>query len=170
MYSLSLSKKQAFSLVEITLALGIISFSLVGILGLFPVAMKSAAESQRQTRAALVAQSVFADLASGSYPTNTFFATGGDFTNPSDRTVISLRNASTNYIVYSEEGRPVKKVTAAEFKTADSGTNVLGAILMVTPDATATNLSRVEVQVEAPMAASQTNRTKYNFVTFMLNR
>ncbi|MBW8863810.1 MAG: hypothetical protein JF609_02605 [Verrucomicrobia bacterium] len=51
-----------FSLIEIVLALGIISFALVGILGLFPVAVNAAADSQHETQAALIARSIFDQL------------------------------------------------------------------------------------------------------------
>lgn len=57
----SLSSR-AFTLIEIVLAVGIISFSLVGILGLFPVAMNAARESREETQAAFVARTLFAGL------------------------------------------------------------------------------------------------------------
>jgi type II secretory pathway pseudopilin PulG len=58
-----MSRRQAaFSLIEIILALGIISFALVGILGLFPVAIDAAADSQHETQAALIARSIFDQL------------------------------------------------------------------------------------------------------------
>ncbi len=52
----------AFSLIEIVLAVGIISFALVGILGLFPVALEAAAESRQETQATFIAQQVFSGL------------------------------------------------------------------------------------------------------------
>jgi len=58
----SFSNSQGFSLIEIILALGIISFALVGILGLFPVAVNAAADSQHETQAALIARSIFDQL------------------------------------------------------------------------------------------------------------
>ena len=45
------SSFRAFSLVEVTLALGIIAFALVAILGLLPVGMKTAQDSHEQARA-----------------------------------------------------------------------------------------------------------------------
>ncbi len=42
---------RAFSLVEVTLALGIVSFALLAILGLLPVGLKSAQDSSEQARA-----------------------------------------------------------------------------------------------------------------------
>ena len=55
------SAAQAFSLIEIVLALGVISFAIVGIMGLFPVAMRAAQESQSETRATLATVSRSAD-------------------------------------------------------------------------------------------------------------
>jgi uncharacterized protein (TIGR02598 family) len=55
---------RAFSLIEIVLAVGIVSFALVGILGLFPVALEAAADSRQETQATFIAQQVFSGLSS----------------------------------------------------------------------------------------------------------
>ena len=47
---------RGFSLIEVVLALGIISFAIVGIIGLMPVAMKSAGDSMRETDATFIAR------------------------------------------------------------------------------------------------------------------
>lgn len=47
-----LRSSPAFSLVELTLALGLVSFCLVGIMGLLPVGLKSASNSREQASAA----------------------------------------------------------------------------------------------------------------------
>lgn len=52
----------AFSMIEVVLAVGVISFALVGIIGLFPVAMQSALDSQRETQVALIARSLFSEI------------------------------------------------------------------------------------------------------------
>ena len=52
----------AFSLVEVALAIGIVSFGLVGVLGTFPIALTSARESIAQTRSAELASSLFASF------------------------------------------------------------------------------------------------------------
>ena len=49
-------------MVEIILAIGVITFALVGILGLFPVALDNAAKSQQETQAALIARTLFDQL------------------------------------------------------------------------------------------------------------
>lgn len=54
-----MKKTAAFSLVEVTLAIGIIAFGLLAIIGLLPVGMNSGRESVDATHAQLIAQDVF---------------------------------------------------------------------------------------------------------------
>lgn len=54
--------RQGFSLVEVTLALGIAAFSLLAIFGLLPVGVKSHRNAIEQTAAAGIATGIFADL------------------------------------------------------------------------------------------------------------
>lgn len=160
-----------FSLIEVTLALGVIAFALVAIMGLFPVAMKSATESQRETRATFIAQSIFADLGSGMSTTNTFIAIGTNFQQPAGRLSVNLATNGTNFLLFSEEGVPMGTVTDAQFLGSVSTVGTAyGAKVMVNQLPVFTNRSRVEVQVEAPLGAISTNRTKYNFVTEVRNR
>ena len=48
-----------FSLVEVTIAIGIFAFVIVAILGLFPVALRQRSDAALETRAVLVAQQIF---------------------------------------------------------------------------------------------------------------
>ncbi len=57
-------RRAGFSLVEVTVAIGIFAFVIVGILGLFPVALKQRSDSANETRAALVAKQVFESIES----------------------------------------------------------------------------------------------------------
>lgn len=52
-------KIEAFSLVEVTIAIGIFAFVIVGIIGLFPTALRMQAESSVETRASMIAQQLF---------------------------------------------------------------------------------------------------------------
>jgi type II secretory pathway pseudopilin PulG len=56
-----------FSLVEVTVAIGIFAFVVVGVLGLLPTALRMRAESAQETRAVLIAQELFSSV----------FASGG---------------------------------------------------------------------------------------------
>jgi uncharacterized protein (TIGR02598 family) len=52
-------KSQGFSLVEVTLAIGIVAFALIAILGLVPVGLNSGRDSIAATHTPLIAQDVF---------------------------------------------------------------------------------------------------------------
>jgi uncharacterized protein (TIGR02598 family) len=56
---LLIQQKSAFTLVETVVAIGIFSFVIVGILGLFPAGMRRQAESGAEARARIIAESVF---------------------------------------------------------------------------------------------------------------
>ena len=55
-------RRAGFSLLEVVIALGVITFGIVGILAVFPTALQTGHSAQNETRAAHVAQSVFGSL------------------------------------------------------------------------------------------------------------
>src|SRR5437763_16587945 len=58
------NRQHAFSLVEVVLALGVVSFAIVAILGLVPTGLKTSHSSQDETRATQLAQAIFSSMAS----------------------------------------------------------------------------------------------------------
>ena len=56
--------RRAFSLVEVTLALGIVTFGLVGVVGVLPTALASGRQSFDQNRAAAIANTIFTSFRS----------------------------------------------------------------------------------------------------------
>src|SRR5438132_12920260 len=54
--------RRGFSLAEVVLALGVVSFAIVAILGVLPLGLQTGKSSQDETRATQIAQSVFASL------------------------------------------------------------------------------------------------------------
>jgi len=56
--------REAFSLVEVTVAIGIFAFVAVGILGLLPAGMKIRSDSAQETRAVMIAQEMFSSISS----------------------------------------------------------------------------------------------------------
>jgi uncharacterized protein (TIGR02598 family) len=149
----------AFSLVEIVLALGIISFALVGIMGLFPVAMKSAQESQRETRAAQIAMQIFNDLR-GTPGTNSLIATGTNILTPQLR--VNLTTGSTNLVCYDLDG-----TTIGTNVTADT---IFVSEIRVLPNTPMAGVSQVQASIEAPANAPTNARSRYVFVTLMDQR
>jgi len=144
-----------FSLIEIVLALGIISFALVGIMGLFPVAMKSAQESQRETRATMLARQIFSDLASMT-STNTFILTNSDVL--TGRKVVSLRTASTNIVNYDISGIPTSNTNDAIFE----------ATISITTNGVPTGVSHVQASIR-PVNSASSPYAPYVFTTLMNN-
>jgi Tfp pilus assembly protein PilV len=59
------ARTRSFSLLEVVIALGVITVGIVGILAVFPTALQTGHSAQDETRAAHVAQSVFGSLAAG---------------------------------------------------------------------------------------------------------
>jgi type II secretory pathway pseudopilin PulG len=65
-----------FSLVEVTVAIGIFAFVAVGILGLLPAALKQRADSSRDTRAVLIAEELFAAVQAATSLSNVIMRDG----------------------------------------------------------------------------------------------
>lgn len=161
------SSFEGFSLIEIVLALAVVSFAIVGIMGLFPVAMKSAQESQRETRAAQIARQIFDEIQSLP-PSNTALIRGPSITNVAYRiTGINIANGSTNILGYNEQGNGLSNsITPTEFLNPISVPDIFFvAKVAIVPQAPPSKLSRLQVDVEAPATATSSNRSRYTFVT-----
>lgn len=84
-----LSRRKAFSLVEVTLALGLVSFAFVAILGLLPTGLTSLRESMNQTVEAQILRSI------------------------SSQCVVSdFNHLSTNGLYFNDEGLPATAATS----------------------------------------------------------
>lgn len=68
--------KAGFSLVEVTVAIGIFAFVAVGVLGLLPAALKQRADSSREMRAVMIAEELFSCLKASPSITNVILRDG----------------------------------------------------------------------------------------------
>jgi hypothetical protein len=59
------ARTRSFSLLEVVIALGVITVGIVGILAVFPTALQTGHSAQDETRSAHIAQSVFGSLVAG---------------------------------------------------------------------------------------------------------
>lgn len=144
--------REGFSLVEIVMALGIISFAIIGIMGLFPVAMRTAVESQRETRATYIARQIFSDLES--LPaSNTFLATTPDVLDPG--LAVDLTKDGSLSVNFDAEGIP----------TTAPGDVFYVATIAVKANSPTPGLSSIQTSVR-PTAAS-TNSSPYIFSTIL---
>ncbi|MFZ4598340.1 MAG: type IV pilus modification PilV family protein [Terrimicrobiaceae bacterium] len=160
---LSKNSTRGFSLIEIVLALGVIAFALVGIMGLFPVAMKSAQESMRETRATFIAQQIFSDLRTGT-GTNRFLLVGAA---PTATTPLSLADNSASVVVLFDNNAVATGTNGATTFSNAAPSAAFVANVTVQTNTGVPNLSQVQATIEAPAAAASTNRSRYTFVTLM---
>lgn len=123
-----------FSLVEIAMALGIVSFALVALIGMLPVGLRTAADAIQTTNEALVAQAIFAEAQLSPYDELPLLATGG-----------SLRH-------FTVEARPTDagdKFAAYTAEVAVEPNPVIGSIPSAGGAGTGLTLVRVRIKTIA---------------------
>jgi uncharacterized protein (TIGR02598 family) len=149
-----------FSLVEVVIALGIVSFAVLAIVGMLPMALKSAQESMRETDATLIAQRIFSELRTGS-GVNRSVTTD---TNSSTQTLLLTAHNSTNNFLGFKENGEVNGFTTTGAQNANLD---FFAQISVFTNTGVSNLSRVQVDITAPAAAPPTARTTNSFTTLI---
>ena len=151
---------KAFSLIEVLLAIGIVSFAVVAIVGMLPIALNTAKDSMLETDAAIIAQRVFAELqaSTGTNRPVSISAHG-------DTKAIDLSSDGTNYLAFSDTWE-VQSSPASEAPINDMGVQFLG-IVSVATNTGISNLSRVEVSITSPASAPASSRKTNAFVTLM---
>lgn len=173
------SSATGFSLIEIMLAMAIISFALVGIIGLLPAALQAASNSQRETQAALIARSIFADLDSEIGINRQVIVEANDWKSAPEegqpdsrrRQSVNLTAQSTHYLAYDSNGSVLNDSVGSSDYTSGHGDGAFIAEISVEPlvpsAQTPAGLSTVRVTVGAPAAASLERRASYSFVSVL---
>jgi prepilin-type N-terminal cleavage/methylation domain-containing protein len=157
---------QGFTLIEIVLAIGILSFALVGILGLFPVALETARESKEETMMAQVAQSIEADIRRADGPEAQLMATGFNPADPSARRTLRLDASSELLLAFGPNGRPwTAQPGSAEFASGLRGPDYLAKVTCTFNPPDHPGLARIDISVESPAAAPETARKALHFTT-----
>ncbi|MFM8766010.1 MAG: prepilin-type N-terminal cleavage/methylation domain-containing protein [Spartobacteria bacterium] len=148
----------AFSLVEVVIAIGIIAFAVLGIMGLMPLALKYGQESMRETDATLIAQRIFSELKTGTGANRTLTLSSNGTT-----TLQLTSNNSNQFIAFKDDSLP------QAFSTTDPANDSYDfyARLIISTNTGISNLSQVTVDVTAPAAATNTARTTNSFTTLI---
>ena len=149
-----------FSLVEVVIALGIVSFAVLAIVGMLPMALKSAQESMRETDATLIAQRIFAELKTGSGANRTLTISPNGIPH-----ALALSANSTNNLAFTQDGMP-QAFLASTNSPQDAFYDFYAQISVLTNTGIA-NLSRVQIDIAAPAAAPAANRTTNSFTTLI---
>ena len=182
----------AFSLTEVVIAMGVAAVAFTSIIALFPLGLNMSRESYEATQAAVIAQSIMADLSdqASAGSGKLIQKTGTNAMSAANYETIQLMAASGGtdryiYLAYDQQIRadssnsPVMLRPSASFVSLNGpadpnwftrGTN--GPILLVkvslkhsfrmSANGTA-NPQRVDITIESPASAPATNRVQYVF-------
>ena len=186
-----------FSLIEVTLALGIVAFSLVGIIGVLPIAATSSRQSFDQNRAAAIGETVFSSFRSQPFQSVCYLdeqlnADGTAMTSPAvapiDLDSSTLNSTATTgtpvtcYVTFLDPGTSVSTSDAygTQRHLLFSRTQSTGADFLVTmyfnnqPDGMAiapqSPVPAEANRVELVIAAVSNPTNKYRFVSTVANR
>jgi len=177
----------AFSLTEVVIAMGVAAVAFTSIIALFPLGLNMSKESYEATQAALIAQTILADLkdalntASGSNEAKKLIPITGntEIFDLSNYTTINLygNSSQTFYLAYDQKprsgstGSPIIlrpcafSTSATDFYT--NGANVIVRVIVektFVPDTgSSSNPQKIEVSVETPGNSKSTNRVQYVF-------
>jgi uncharacterized protein (TIGR02598 family) len=159
------SRLAGFSLVEAALSLAILSFAIVAIIGLLPVALQTSRESSAETRATLIARRIVAEIQS--LPaTNISLVRAPSVTNAYARiSGLDLSKASSSFLLYDEQGEGMTNQDFGHGITATGAYFI--AEVRLTPNFPRPGIAHVQAIVEAPASAPSTRRCSFAFVTYM---
>jgi len=187
-----LREQSAFSLTEVVIAMGVAAVAFTSIIALFPLGLNMSRESYEATQAAVIAQSIMADLSdqASAGKGKLIQKTGVNAMSAANYETIQLMADSNGkdryiYLAYDQQIRtdssnsPVMLRPSASFVSLDGpadpnwftrGTN--GPILLVKvslkhsfrlSEEGTSNPQRVDVTIESPANAPATNRVQYVF-------
>lgn len=149
----------AFSLIEVVIALGIIAFAIVAIVGMLPVALKSSQDSMRETDATLIAQRIFSELKTGTGGNRSVTTDPGGTSNR----IINLAANSTNHLAFTQDG-----IVQTHTNTpAPTPSYDFYAQISISTNTGISNLSRIQIDITHPPSALPTARTTNSFVTLL---
>jgi type II secretory pathway pseudopilin PulG len=170
---------QAFSLVEVTIAIGIFAFVMVGILGLFPTALNQRNKAAVETRSAMIAEQLFASVRTSLQPgtvitnpalTNIILRDGPALVSDNSRNVNLLdqtkpiivgyqATTSMPYYLFEQSGAKAWTDGIDETTTWEPGrtypptANEITTLAKLWATNVAPNLYRVDVEVRSPAIA-----------------
>jgi len=186
-------EQSGFSLTEVVIAMGVAAVAFTSIIALFPLGLNMSKESYEETQAALIAQTILADLkdeptGSGTLGSSRYIQIGPNSqpTNTANYLPINFKTVSvTVYLAYKQElnltndtdptGLPIM-MRPSGYSTNpavfyNSGSNGLSAVVKVTATqcfringaGASSNPMRVDISIETPGNAPLKNRSQFLF-------
>jgi len=148
------NRARSFSLVEVVLALGVVAFAIVAILGMVPIGLSTGHGAQDETRAAQIAQAVLSSVVSQA---QTQFSNIQLQLDDNSTTALDLTATGTKAIYADNDGRLIAAPTGAVYAV-----NIAMNAARVGFDTGYAN--EVTISVAWPASAIPANRTNRNFV------
>lgn len=153
---------RGFSLVEVTVAIGIFAFVAVGILGLLPAALKLRSESAQETRAAIIAGEMFGAISAAPDLLSIRIRQGPGLTDPTeyetDGKLIDLTQDANIYVFGypSQTTMPNWRYRTDSDSVWNNGstegaTNSIATLARLSSSSAGPNLRRVTVEVRSPV-------------------
>lgn len=144
MFAKSLPKSKpvakAFSLIEVVLALGIVSFAMMAVVGTLPVGLRSSQQSRSQIAAANIARQIQGDLQQISFQNNSSDA-------------LTIEKLPDNPFYFSQDG------TRSEERDAYYVANfTLNQVTAPGLSVNSSNARSVKVSITYPASVAQANR------------
>ena len=167
----------AFSLVEVTIAIGLFAFVVVAVVGMFPAAMKMRSESALETRAAMIAQELFAAVDRAPSMTNVVLRAGPDLNDMNNLQTIDLQSevvvvgfpAQTSVPFFMWYNGRSAGTPESAWENGQLPAGAMANDIFFLSRLSATNVTnslyRVDVQVRAPAAVPRTKSTVLSFST-----
>jgi type II secretory pathway pseudopilin PulG len=192
--SLRMQRAAAFSLTEVVIAMGVAAVAFTSIIALFPLGLGMSKESYEETQAALIAQTILADLqdegtGSGTLGSSRFIQIGGnsDPTSASNYLAIDFNTASTItiYLAYNQiprtsndtdpSGQPIMLRPCAGVQGNapgwyNSGSNGLTALVKVTAtpcfriNGSGASSNPMRIDVSVETPGNVTNKNRSQFL------
>ena len=141
-------KEAAFSLVEVTLALGIIAFAFIAILGMIPVGLTASREAAESVATSLIAQDAFTKVQAKLNTESAFTTFNVSLSGTPPKDYVFFYNTDGGYIT---DGNDVSKLrSSTQFRAEISGGNMAS----YPPNISSDVLKCVTVRISWPINTS----------------
>lgn len=158
------SQFAAFTLIEISITVGVFAVSIVAILALVPVGMRNADESRKESIVALIARTVLSDLRTGTFDKARIAKTPTP-----DFLEYDLAHAAPTpvYLGYNADGIVIGEIPTASYANPNPTADYIVKVESKLAVTTAPALTLVTVTIESPASAPASARKQHPVVTLM---
>lgn len=172
-------QREGFSLVEVTIAIGIFAFVVVGIIGMFPTALKMRSESALDTRAFMIAQQLIASVQGSPNISNVAFRDGPALGSGNTRNTnlltgpvllgYQVRSAMPYYFYQQNPGASWTNAGGTDPQITTSAVNEINTLALLTATNVPgfNNLYTITVQVRSPATLALSNTRPVVFTTLV---